>query len=183
MKKLLIVFAVAGAMVSCGGEEAAPATDGADSTSQAAITPEVEYLIAADAAGPCQADFSISGMSCEMMCVGSVKNELASIEGVDGIEFPEFDGSNEMNHAIVKFDRSVVSEEDMIAAINKVNGGHYQVHHVVVDENQVEVSTEDTETEVEEPAAGGGESVMETSSSVNLPNPANLVRGLFNALS
>lgn len=72
------------------------------------------------------ADLSIEGMSCEMMCGGSIKKALAQLPGVAGTEITFIEGE-ERDHAVVTYDESKVSDADMVAAIQKLHDGQYKV--------------------------------------------------------
>jgi copper chaperone CopZ len=72
------------------------------------------------------ADLSIEGMSCEMMCGGSIKKALAKLPGVNSTEIKFVEG-DERDHAIVTYDETKVSDAQMIEAIQKLHDGQYKV--------------------------------------------------------
>ena len=72
------------------------------------------------------ADIGISGMVCEMNCVSSVKQELLSMAGITDMEI-DFDETADINHAIVKFDNKLTSEEKIVDAIEALNDNSYKV--------------------------------------------------------
>jgi copper chaperone CopZ len=74
------------------------------------------------------AEIGISGMSCEMNCVSSIRKALLKMEGVATFEM-EFDAEKDVNTAIVKFDSKAVSAEEMISTIEQVNDGIYKVEN------------------------------------------------------
>ncbi len=76
------------------------------------------------------ADLSIEGMSCEMMCGGSIKKALAGL-GVTNTEI-KMNESEGPDHAIVTYDASKVSDAQMIEAIQKLYDGQYKVVAVTV---------------------------------------------------
>ncbi|MFN3343538.1 MAG: cation transporter [Flavobacteriales bacterium] len=99
------------------------------------------------------ADLGISGMSCEVNCVSSIKKALLKMEGVASFEM-EFDAEKDVNHAFVKFDNKVVSPDEMIATIESVNDGIYKV---------------ESNTEENLPAEGKVNSTGDNSSATNGP--------------
>ncbi len=72
------------------------------------------------------ADLSIDGMSCELMCGGSIKKALAKLPGVNSTEIKFIEG-NERDHAIVTYDETKVNDAEMIEAIQKLHDGQYKV--------------------------------------------------------
>lgn len=72
------------------------------------------------------ADISIDGMTCEMMCGGSIKKALGALPGIASTEI-KFTEGDEQDHAIVTFDESKVSDAQMIEAIQKLYDGQYKV--------------------------------------------------------
>jgi len=76
------------------------------------------------------ADLSIEGMSCEMMCGGSIKKALAAL-GVTGteIKMSEVEGPD---HAIVTYDAAKISDTEMIQVIHKLHDGQYKVLAVTI---------------------------------------------------
>lgn len=174
MKKIAFVsmMVFSGLMVACSttGEP----TDGSATVGM----PEIE-IVTVNGQGHTVADFSVAGMSCEMNCVSSVKGTLADIEGVFTIDFPEFSGDNDVNHGFVEFDADKVSAEDMVAAIQELYDGTYTVKHVIVEKHNGEVvPAEETAPSKVEPTAPVS-SVIETSTSFEMPNLLDLVKGLF----
>ena len=83
------------------------------------------------------ADLYISGMVCEMNCVGTVNKTLMKMEGVASFEMEDFDGEKDINHAIVQFDKNIVSEQEMISAIEELNDGIYKVESSEVKDLEV----------------------------------------------
>ena len=72
------------------------------------------------------ADISIDGMTCEMMCGGSIKKALGALPGIASTEIEFFEG-DERDHAIVTFDESKVKDAQMIEAIQGLYDGQYKV--------------------------------------------------------
>lgn len=76
------------------------------------------------------ADLSIEGMSCEMMCGGSIKKALAAL-GVNAteIKMSEVEGPD---HAIVTYDENKVTDAQMIKAIQELYDGQYKVMAITI---------------------------------------------------
>lgn len=77
------------------------------------------------------ASISISGMVSEIKCVGSIRKILSAMMGVVEVEF-DFKSTRAINHAKVKFDNSLVNENEMTAAIEKINEGKYKIENIEV---------------------------------------------------
>jgi copper chaperone CopZ len=78
------------------------------------------------------ARLDIDGMGCAMACGSKISSALAALEGVNhtGIDFI---GAGEKNAAIVEFDASKISEQELIETVNALSGGgHYAVKAVQV---------------------------------------------------
>jgi len=77
------------------------------------------------------ADISIDGMSCEMMCGGSIKKALAKLPGITSTKI-EFIEGDEQDHAIISYDDTKVTDAEMIEAIQALHDGQYKVMAVKV---------------------------------------------------
>ena len=71
---------------------------------------------------------NIEGMTCEVGCGGFITSKLKQMTGVLSAEVV-FD----KNLAKVKFDDAKITENDIIAAIQKLNEGQYKVTKVEVE--------------------------------------------------
>ncbi|HMC97999.1 MAG TPA: heavy-metal-associated domain-containing protein, partial [Flavobacteriales bacterium] len=76
------------------------------------------------------ADLTIEGMSCEMMCGGSIRKALAAL-GVEGTEIKMSEG-DAPDHAIVTYNESKVTDAQMVEAIQKLHDGQYTVKAVSI---------------------------------------------------
>ena len=92
----------------------------------AGIERTVKEVAIADGEPVTFADLSIEGMSCEMMCGGSIKKALARLPGIASAEIKFVEG-DERDHAIVTYDDSKVNDAEMIEAIQKLHDGQYKV--------------------------------------------------------
>ncbi len=76
------------------------------------------------------ADLSIEGMSCEMMCGGSIKKALAAL-GVSATEI-KMNEAEGPDHAIVTYDDNKITDGQMIEAIQKLHDGQYKVLAITI---------------------------------------------------
>jgi len=74
------------------------------------------------------ADLGIDGMSCEMMCGGSIKKALAAL-GVEATQIKMGEG-DASDHAIVTYDEAKVTDAQMVEAIQKLHDGQFTVKTV-----------------------------------------------------
>lgn len=165
-RHLLPLFAAT--LFACSGQTPEPATHAVAS----AIERVVEEVPVAGGVVATFADLSIDGMSCEMMCGGSIKKALAKLPGVNSTEIKFVEG-DERDHAVVNYDATKVSDSEMIEAIQGLYDGQYKVVAVKITK-QV-------------PAAGGAEAgggKVEEGRSVSVLNPAAVVvPGILGLLS
>ncbi len=78
-----------------------------------------------------KADLVIEGMTCEMMCGGSIKKALAKVDGVESTEIIFTEGE-EADHAVVTYDEAEVSDAELVAAIQALYDGQYQVKGISI---------------------------------------------------
>jgi copper chaperone CopZ len=114
------------------------------------------------------ADLSIDGMSCEMMCGGSIKKALAKLPGITTTEIQFIEG-DDRDHAIVTYDETQVTDAEMVEAIQALHDGQYKVLAVTITK-QVRGSAGSTSDE--EPSAKEEKGVKASlpSSEVLLPS-------------
>lgn len=93
------------------------------------------------------ADLSIEGMSCEMMCGGSIKKALAAL-GVTGTEI-KMNEAEGPDHAIVTYDESKITDAQMIEAIQKLHDGQYKVLAVTITKEVKGASASNSEAKQE----------------------------------
>lgn len=128
IRTALPFFAAGLLLIGCS--QGTPAPD-----ALAAIAPEVARTVIevpiSSGAPVTLADISITGMSCEMMCGGSIKKALAQLPGIAGTEIKFVEG-DEQDHAIVTYDESKVTDAQMVEAIQKLHDGQYKVMAVSI---------------------------------------------------
>lgn len=114
------------------------------------------------------ANIAIEGMGCEMMCGSKISGELNQLAGVKNISI-DFKGAGETNYAVVEYDATTVSEQEMIKTVNSIADGHYKVNAVEV--KQIVKS--------EEPESDNDDSAYQPSISYELPNVFSVFTALF----
>ena len=72
------------------------------------------------------AQLAISGMMCEIACVSKVRKELFDLPGVTRADI-QFDADRKVDTALVVFDPEVVSPETLIATVEEIGDGLYDV--------------------------------------------------------
>ncbi len=77
------------------------------------------------------ADLTIEGMSCEMMCGGSIKKALAQLPGVSSTEI-EFHEGDAADRAIVTYDAAQVDDAALVQAVHALYDGQYKVTGVAI---------------------------------------------------
>jgi copper chaperone CopZ len=147
---------------------------------QAATLPGVERVVKevviTSGAPVVIADLGIEGMSCEMMCGGSIKKALAKLPGIASTEIQFIEG-DERDHAIVTYDGTKVSDTEMVEAIQALHDGQYKVLSVTITKQVLgtAASTEAANEQQEEE----GVSVSLPSSDVLLPSIITLLTSVF----
>ena len=127
---------------------------GTSTADQVAVIPGVERIVrevSITSGEPVTtADLSIEGMSCEMMCGGSIKKALAAL-GVTGTEI-KMNEAEGPDHAIVTYDDGKITDVQMIEAIQKLHDGQYKVLAVSITKEVLgtSASNSDAEQKVEE---------------------------------
>jgi copper chaperone CopZ len=147
---------------------------------QAAALPGVERVVKevviTSGAPVAIADLGIEGMSCEMMCGGSIKKALAKLPGIASTEIQFIEG-DERDHAIVTYDETKVTDTEMVEAIQALHEGQYKVLSVTITK-QVRGTAAGTEPAGEQQEEEGV-SVSLPSSDVVLPSIITLLTSVF----
>lgn len=163
--------------LACGTSDQAPA---AEKTSDAVAAPTVVHTeeVITDGEPVTFADLTIDGMSCEMMCGGSIKKSLAALAGVSATEI-KFDAATEGgDHAVVTYDPAQVSEEQLVQAVQSLHGGAYKVVGVAVTKQVVSTTTTTTTTT----AVGNTKGPMEAFSDRDMNRGMSGLAGLLERL-
>jgi len=125
-RSLLLVLGTS-FILSCSGGGAGVPSDAAAST----IERVVKEVTVSSGVPVTMADLRIEGMSCEMMCGGSIKKALANITGVEGTEIVFIEG-DESDHAVVTYNETEVSDAELVAAIQALYDGQYKVTGIAI---------------------------------------------------
>lgn len=96
------------------------------------VTPTFKEEVIAEGTPVTFADLSIEGMTCEMMCGGSIKKALAGVPGVVSTEITFAEGVDVDDHAVVTYDPAKVDEATLVKAVQGLHGGQYKVKAVAV---------------------------------------------------
>ena len=92
--------------------------------------------------------FEIQGMSCEMMCGGSIRQELSETNAVEKCEF-DFEDERKTNIVTVSYDQKKTTAKELIKIVTKMNEGQFKVGKS--DEHDISISIKATIKDV--PAA------------------------------
>ena len=68
----------------------------------------------------------ISGMTCEMGCVSTIRNHVTQMKGTTTIEM-DFDTERTTDYATIEFDSRLLSEKDIKDEIESIAQGLYSV--------------------------------------------------------
>lgn len=123
------------------------------------------------------ADLQIEGMSCEMMCGGSIRKALNGLVGVAGTEIAFHEG-DEPDHAVVTYDEALLSDEELIKAVQALYDGQYRVTAVTIT-RQVKGTSAGASTETN--ASGGDEVQVYLPGSVVVPSVITLLSRILRA--
>lgn len=127
----LMVWAVLSAFFWSSCSQQANEGDGTLQEAASQATIDTSVLPSQDGKERYIATLQIEGMGCAMACGSKISGALAGLNGVHETEI-DFVGAGETNSAIVSFDASVISEAEMVRAVNEMKGGHYEVKHVQI---------------------------------------------------
>ena len=75
-------------------------------------------------------NYTIEGMMCSMGCVTKVTKAVQDLDGFKTVNF-DFDQERKVDYAIVTFDNEILSRKEVVAAIQSVSEGAYQVKKVI----------------------------------------------------
>ena len=113
-------------LLGCGS-----ASEHVENTLPASVVRTVQDVVISAGEPTTIADISIDGMSCEMMCGGSIKKALAKLPGITSTEIDFVEG-DEADHAIVSYDSGKVTDAQMVEAIQSLHDGQYKVLAVAI---------------------------------------------------
>lgn len=164
-------------LVACSGSDpdGVAGTSGAASDS-GAIERVVKEVVVSSGTPVTLADLSIEGMSCEMMCGGSIRKALAKLPGVDSTMIV-FNEGDELDHAVVTYNEAEVSDAQLVEAIHALYDGQYTVRGITIT-RQVKGQAGTGAVEVQ--AADEGKVSVYAPAAVLLPNVITLISRVLN---
>lgn len=134
MNKLLYLpLATVFFMASCDSATEDQSTNTANTTANVTVEPVVN-IIETDGPAKAVARLAIEGMGCEMACGGAIKKALGNMDGVLATEI-DFDSEQETDFAIVEYDESKVTGEQMIETVTALRKGQYSVSGLTIDKH------------------------------------------------
>ena len=135
--KSLFLLAIAIAFIGCKNQDTASTSVADVNSKEIAAVSKIET-----------ATFTISGMSCAVMCANKIEKELASLKGVSKATV-DFD----KKLATVKYDNVQISPETLIETVEAVAGGKlYKVTDLKTTANKAELFQEKEKTRKEKRA-------------------------------
>lgn len=147
--------------------------DQAATAAQTAVVRTVKEVAISSGAPVTTADLTIQGMSCEMMCGGSIKKALAKLPGVNGTEIT-FQEGDAADHAIVTYDAAQVDDVALVQAVQALYDGQYKVTEVAITK-QVKAVSAIGDDGAEGAARGGVKSYSSAPGSAVLPSVVALL--------
>ncbi len=138
---------------------------------------EVKYSYVEGSEHGAKAKLGVKGMSCEVMCGGLIKKSLKKLDGVSTAEI-SFNPDSKEGLAEVNFDDKLITEKELVAAIEKLNEGQYKVNSVevvVTETSYEEIPEEEEEIKATEESTGLDKKIL-------VPSLPNIFKILANSL-
>lgn len=123
MYKITLLLAATALSVACSSPAPEAAAITASRTERTVAITEGQPLATAD--------FSISGMTCEMMCASMIKGALVKVPGVEETKIAYHDG-DAIGHAKVTYDPAKVNDTELVKAVQALADGQYKVETIAV---------------------------------------------------
>lgn len=155
-------------LFSCQNAEPAENSDNSNETANVEI-------VRISKEGPAQttATLFVEGMMCVKACGGKISQELAELKGVSNTEI-SFEDGREINQASVSFDPEIISETQLIDAVNTIADG--KLYKVV----KVEITEFTPGTEIESSGELSDKaSVLDLQSVFRFPNVFQMIRNFL----
>lgn len=127
-KQISLFVLGASLLFSCSSGDSAEGLAGSATSS---IQRVVNEVVVSSGEPVTMADLSINGMSCEMMCGGAIKKAMAKMPGVVSTEIV-FNEGDDLDHAVVTYNEAEVSDAELVAAIQALYDGQYQVKGIAI---------------------------------------------------
>lgn len=129
-KKIFGIVLAATIISSCGSS--------AESTEKASVEVSAENLMVAD--------YAIEGMVCAMGCAATIQKDVADLSGVVNANV-----DYEAGKAHFEFDKTVISENEIISKIESIADGQYKVNEwggKELETEEVELSEESEDSKI-----------------------------------
>jgi copper chaperone CopZ len=110
------------------------------------------------------ASISIDGMTCEVGCAAYIQKTLAKTKGIESCEV-DF----ENNLATVKFDNTIINDEEIVDIIESLNEGQYSVEGVVLEGMTTSSVT----------SSNRGNDEMSVKSTIEIPNIFSILKSII----
>lgn len=125
------------------------------------------------------AKIGVKGMSCGIACVKKIESALSKMEGVKlaKVDFKKDEG---VDFANVEYDEGKISEQEMVAAIEKISNGQYKVNSVEITTSTVEYQKIEDPIKNNDPEKISKPSAYNYSLGIKVPNLLNIVRAFVN---
>ena len=162
MKRLVYIAAIFFVASACSSESETENSENEEATSEVAVVVPNRVLT-----------MEVDGMVCEMGCGGSIRKELNGTGGVSAVEF-DFEDERETNIATISFDKNLVTVDQIVEAVSKMQDGQFTVGKTSSETLDVVSSTENNTSSSTETS-----NIDVSSSSVEMPNLLDLLSGLF----
>lgn len=117
MKKYILIVLTAVSIAACTNKSE-NTTENSQITEEAKTTNLAQTKVEIAPENLSQTEFKIEGMTCQMGCANTIKTKLEALTGVDKADV-NFENAN----AIVYFDKTVLSIDDLKNTINTIADG------------------------------------------------------------
>ena len=147
--KSLFLLVVAVAFIGCKNQDSAKIKTGNVDSKEIAAVSKIET-----------ATFTVSGMSCAVMCANKIEKELAALKGVTKATV-----DYEKKLATVQYDNAQLSPEKLVETVEAVAGGKlYKVTNLTTTANKAEFFQEKEKTRKERRAERKAKKELDKSS-------------------
>ena len=114
----------------------------------------------------------VTGMTCEMGCGGTITDKLMESEGVTKVEF-DFEEERATNIAIISYDDSKISDDDIETIITELNDGQFTVGSMSME------PIENITACIDNGSNGDGTVVEVSGSFIEMPNLLDMISSFF----
>ena len=121
----------------------------------------------------------IDGMSCVMGCGSSIRKELYATKGVSEVDF-DFEEERTTNIAKIKFDKDLVTVDEMIKILNTMNENQFKVGKTTTENIEISPKYQEENSGQEEESEHQEKSIIKTSSNtIETSSFVNLLSRFF----